>query len=553
MSINVSFYKNVSLLMQMVPPSFKCTKLFNQGMFDRSNTSGFIHISHYLLSIYNLKRFQRNVIWPILTKMDEKTYRIGVKEYLEVIAVENPDINFPPILMTHIFRATGMRFLTIMWKLSLVTLRTYIMKQYEGTLLQAPNAGDTNNLTKTYITNTNLEKESIIFKFYEELQLVLKSFEYYMQNELSALKNLQTDIFEIKKTIEKCIEVAPVSRIIATRLADPMDTEILTLWKTNIDINMQFLHYRNSKLQKFKALSNTVKNTVLSLCSSVEVFDANNLSKVNTEVMQQAFNNNAKISSGLYMNGCLIFYSLLSILNQILKQMESCLKMSNLPDLSYCETTISTYSGMLKSKKEVFEKVLKEVTDLSSQLQSSLHEKSLNYTIERDFFYSICKKVLITWPKLEFCIDEGTDKEKLDNILYLSPQKGKYKSLFKRYKKNVPDSPKKLLLSSSYNNSLQNLTPNWVSPKRHSSIYKSSPNKTKVSPRYSKLFSPKTSRTHFKGNHATSSPIQFKEGETSEKSNSPISHQSVNLEAVIKNIFDLSQQISNVVRFQSKS
>lgn len=97
-------------------------------MFDKPNPSGFIHMSHYLLSIYDSKRFKKAVKWPIVDKNDEKQYRLQVKEFLDIIAVENPDTRFPPILMFHTIRPGGRKFLNIMWKLSQISLRAYIMR-----------------------------------------------------------------------------------------------------------------------------------------------------------------------------------------------------------------------------------------------------------------------------------------------------------------------------------------------------------------------------------------------------------------------------------------
>lgn len=97
-------------------------------MFDKPNTSGFIHISYYLLSIYNAKRFQKLVPWPIMNKTDERKYRTEIKNYLDVLASENPDIKFPSVLMSHLLRSGGTKFSILMWKISEISLRAYIRK-----------------------------------------------------------------------------------------------------------------------------------------------------------------------------------------------------------------------------------------------------------------------------------------------------------------------------------------------------------------------------------------------------------------------------------------
>lgn len=56
-------------------------------MFNKPNTFGFIHISHYLLFVHNSKQFQKMVQWSIMNKTDEKQYRIEIKYYLEILAL----------------------------------------------------------------------------------------------------------------------------------------------------------------------------------------------------------------------------------------------------------------------------------------------------------------------------------------------------------------------------------------------------------------------------------------------------------------------------------
>ncbi|XP_076295114.1 uncharacterized protein LOC143216162 isoform X2 [Lasioglossum baleicum] len=525
MSIDASFYKNVFLLMQAIPPSFECTKHFKQGMFDKSNPAGFIHISHYLLSIYDPKKFQKIVPWPILNKRDETQYRLKVKEYLDVIAAENADMNFPSILMIHIMRAAGTRFLNIMWKLSQISLRSYIARHYDSTLLQAPDTGATSNISRKHITNINLERDSTISKLFEETKLAINSFKHYKQYYCSILKNLQTAVFVTTEIIRKCIEVAPVNRNITKRLADSKDTEIIDLWKANIDANIASLYYTNSYLQ------------------------------IDAQVIQQVFNNNTKhLGSGLYVNGCLGFYSLLLVLNEILKQTECCQQIDSLSDLSNCAALITEQNKLIKSMEEKFQNFILAVADASRELQSSLPDKTFHLTIQNDDFYSMCQKILREAPKLEFCFNESINDEKLAiNKLLLSPEKGKYKHLFVRYKKDKSSSLKRSLSTSLFTNCTQSKPTDWMTPKRLTLSSKtSSPSNNKtVSPRYSKLFSPRSLTKHYTGNRGTSSPIRHVE--KSPKSNNQIIDSKVDLDTEIKNIYVLSSKIMEIATSISKS
>lgn len=142
-----SFYHNVFLLTQAVPPSKDFLRYFKevsvlidrcrfksvcsnsvpfQGMFDKPNTVGFLHVTHYLLTIYDADRFKKLVQWPVFCKKTEAKYRNDVKDFLTVVANENRDVEFPQILASHLLHAGGSKFSIIMWKLSTVTLRTHI-------------------------------------------------------------------------------------------------------------------------------------------------------------------------------------------------------------------------------------------------------------------------------------------------------------------------------------------------------------------------------------------------------------------------------------------
>lgn len=97
-------------------------------MFDKPNTTGFIQVSFYLLSVHYKENVKNKVHWPVICKQTENKFRNDVRECLLVIANENSDLNFPPIFASHLLLARGSKFLLIMWKFSLVVLRTYLQQ-----------------------------------------------------------------------------------------------------------------------------------------------------------------------------------------------------------------------------------------------------------------------------------------------------------------------------------------------------------------------------------------------------------------------------------------
>lgn len=128
MSAQSSFHKNVTLLTHVVPPSKDFQKYFKDGMFNKPNTQGFVHVSHYLLTIYDEERFKRAIEWPIFDKRSEAKYRNNVRDFLTIVINENEDIACPPILTSHLVTASGTKFINLMWKLSQIVLRTYLKR-----------------------------------------------------------------------------------------------------------------------------------------------------------------------------------------------------------------------------------------------------------------------------------------------------------------------------------------------------------------------------------------------------------------------------------------
>ncbi|XP_076759057.1 uncharacterized protein LOC143428220 [Xylocopa sonorina] len=523
MSIDQSFYTNVFLLMQAVPPSFECTKCFKEGMFNKPNTIGFIHISHYLLSVYNAQRFQKMVLWPLMNKVDERRYREEVREYLEIVASENPDINFLPILKSRLLQAGGTKFLIFMWKISLISLRAYISRECDIHLLRAPSSGDSNDIIQTYFNITNRKRDNAIFTLLKQMKSNLKTFDYYMQCKSLDLKEVQTAIFNVKEKIESNILTLPLSALIAKRLLNIDDTGVINLWKKSIQQNIKYLRHKNAKLKEVKNLSNKLHNLISNLCINSEFFDGNNLTTINIEALPLTLKEKIQpVDSGLYRNSCLVLQALLSLIDQALQEIEYHFKIDGLPNLLNWETTIFEHCKIIKSTKESFHELIMQISDDLYDVQCSLQKKTMNRTLDISILYPMNLKVILVSPKLKFSIDERkNDRNILLHKLLCSPLQGKYKQLFKRYKRSLFDSPKK----RKSNNSTGIIHLNRESPQRHLLICnRSSPitiNERILPPRYSKLFSPELKRNYIKGTGTTavSTPKSLQTNTIAKKSN----------------------------------
>ncbi|XP_033359643.1 uncharacterized protein LOC117238660 [Bombus vosnesenskii] len=546
--INESFYKNVFLLMQVVPASYECTIHFKKGMFDKPNTTGFIHISHYLLSVHNAKRFKKMVTWPILNKMDEKRYRMEIREYFAILANENPDINFPSLLMSHLLQAGGKKILILMWKISEISLKAYISKTCQIELLQAPNIGDSKHIVQTYFTIKNIEKDNTISKFHENTKLSLKSFEQYMRCNAIELIKIQTAIFEVKSNIEKLISKLPVNSLIAKRLMDIDDTEIINSWKRSVAQNIKFLNQKYLKLKKLETFSSTLQNLISNLCVNCIFLDGRNLQKINSKTLLLYSSNNIQLGTGLYIKKCLVFKILLSIFDQMLKQIKYYLKVDKSSDILNCDKEIIQHCKTVKSLEESFEELMKQVSNNLYDVQHSLQKKTINYTLDEDILNFMGLDTILNSPELNLCTDYIWE-EKIANQILISPIQGKYKYLFKRHKCNIP-----FERSTRYqvNDSLESVTPSWESPQKQLVYKTTSVNRLSVSPKYSRLFSTSDRKKNYlKNNNAASTPNR---NITPKKSSIQIPNtQEINIDAAIKDIFDLSCKIADVVVSMSKS
>lgn len=132
MAASQGFHRNVSLLTQAISPSKDFEKHFKEGMFDRSNSMGFIHVSHYLLTIYDEERFKKLIDWPILDKRAEEKYRNGARDFITTIFKENElPFETPKIQKSHLVTPQGRIIINIMHALSMIVLRTYLRKAGE--------------------------------------------------------------------------------------------------------------------------------------------------------------------------------------------------------------------------------------------------------------------------------------------------------------------------------------------------------------------------------------------------------------------------------------
>nr|XP_012223087.1 PREDICTED: uncharacterized protein LOC105672609 isoform X2 [Linepithema humile] len=282
-AISSSFYKNVFLLTRVLPPSSEFQQCFKKNMFDKPNTMGFLHVSHYLSVIYDSKLFKQMVSWPVLCKKDEVKYRTEIKDFFFVLSQDNPDINFPPVLMSHLIQSGGTRFLIIMWKLSQLALRAYIKREFQEELLYAPRTSPLDDLTITYFNNIIAEKHNVMTETHKKTKRVLDAANNFLHNEIKILSVYKSEIFDRRENLKRVVSNLLTYPLIQEQLMNVEDSKIISLWKIEILKKMQYIRRKNEKLKKLEDSCNRLCKLIVGINSNSEILDGNKFPKVNCD------------------------------------------------------------------------------------------------------------------------------------------------------------------------------------------------------------------------------------------------------------------------------
>ncbi|XP_050449503.1 uncharacterized protein LOC126850479 [Cataglyphis hispanica] len=489
-TIGSSFYKNVFLLTQMQPPCIEFQGHFRQRMFDKPNAAGFLHVSHYLSIIYDAALFKQMVRWPIFCKRDEVTYRIEMKNFLSILSRDNPDINFPPILISHLIQSGGTKFLIIMWKLSQVALRTYIKREFEGELWNAPCPSPIDHLTTTYFNNVIAKKHNIIIETHKEIYRIHDNTTIFLNSEIEILNAYKSEIFDRKENIEKLALNTSVHQLIQKRLKDVEDKEIINLWKRNILEKMQYICEKNKELNELRKSCNYLCKLVLKISTNSEILDANNLPKINCNnfLLQRTINN-------LYADSSIISFStLLTLLYLTFVQMLYHINSADFSDLSPCLLFVQNICQEIKFLHMLFIALNTRINSIVRDEQHESQEIENTYSnsdIISKLLLTANYKVFLQSPKINFNFSERVDDdcfhEKLCSSLKDGVIKGKHKDLFKRYAGKHRPSRELSAALLDFSNSWNNMN-GWLSPRAHSTkCMQVLMNGKPLSPLYSRL------------------------------------------------------------------
>ncbi|XP_078047832.1 uncharacterized protein LOC144475632 [Augochlora pura] len=509
MAISASFYRNVLLLTELVPPSEDFKQHFREGMFDKPNTAGFLHTSHYLLTVYDSKRFKKLFEWPVTCKKTEAKYRNNVKTFLTIISAENRDVEFPNILVSHLFHAGGSKFVIIMWKLSQVVLRKYIISTNIHNVMFVPQVGIEADIGRNFLKQTYAKICSNISAQHHKLVEMEDIANTFLKKEEQKLSNIKTEIFESEQVIKILANDAPVHCTIKKPLADINNEDVIQKWKSSIHQCINYMQDKNSILKSLNQLSQKVNDLVLSNNSDIQTLDANQYQKINYIEMSELFPYNIKtILLQLYANEKLNLHNFLLLFNSVLTQLYEQLKLNLLEDLSVCRLQTEMSCKDVTEALNIFQMYLSDVQTLASKTRQKLchvlHKNNIAQSCDDLDVSPINNVLLMSTPSIKIDTDSTDVEIDLQNCLHLTPVGAVHKPLFRRYehlKSNNLEPRSKLrenLFASRTNLNDSVPTINISTPSLHV-LPVSSKKKllsSKQAEKYSRLFSTRTKRNN---------------------------------------------------------
>ncbi|XP_071629792.1 uncharacterized protein [Temnothorax longispinosus] len=484
MAVSASFHRNVFLLNQLVPPDHDFQKVFReicvlQGMFDKPNTAGFIYVSHYLLTIYDSERFKKLVEWPVICKKTENQYRNNVKDYLNVIALKNPDIGFPRVVTTNLHHASGTKFMSIMWKLSQLALRTYIKRDGAYDVVFTPKPGLASDLVKTYLQQSKANVTCDTLSRHRNCVQMEKAANFTLAEEREHLAKIKEELFNKKQSVAKHVSAAPVVESIKQYLTNVEATEILSMWKNSLGENIQHIRKRNALLKDLERVCENISGIISNLLNDAKALDSMQLEKVDYSLISESFPPDIRHYLYLYLNlynndDKLVYHNFIGLLTLVLNKIYQWLRRGALVDLSQCLLQVKASAEDMKSMCDVFKIFLASMISSTEETQSVLCAKSIERIPEENMLPFVKSVLLMPSPIIKIntnCANERNDTQ----LLQFTPGEITHKSLFSRYirhnQNHTPDLKTKFVSRinidtiSTANNEKQGLNPRFMTPK----------------------------------------------------------------------------------------
>ncbi|XP_043284846.1 uncharacterized protein dgt6 [Venturia canescens] len=437
------FYRNVFLLTQAVPPSKEFLKHFKEGMFEKPNTIGFQHVTHYLLTIYDADRFKKNVQWPLVCKKSEAKYRSDVKDFLTLIAHENPDMDFPQILASHLLHASGSKFNHIMANLSTVVLRTWIKNENEATLC-LPKSKVAQDLSRTMLNNLVSQNTEIIDANNRTMSKNDEEAKEFANELEESIKKYSDELLQLRQNLIKLSSVASVHPDVKGRLADLDDGEVVQLWKQSVDESIELLKRKQLRLQTISELSTNVANMIGSIVSQdTNILDGKLLSDIDVSQLSEIDHLSPETQVMLYRvheSETLELTNFLSLFNLMLTDVRGFIEKYGFPDFSECGCQVSASCEDLKSMSELFHTMHDRVIELTKISKTNSTQESnfpLNYLHQYSIDNDLLDSILLN-RSLTINIDWNSEYNgnEYPERFQLTPLEHIHRKLLPRYRRN---------------------------------------------------------------------------------------------------------------------
>ncbi|KAL0100813.1 hypothetical protein PUN28_019297 [Cardiocondyla obscurior] len=406
-------------------------------MFDKPNTAGFLHVSHYLLMIHDAERFKKLVEWPVTCKQTETKYRNVIKAYLNTIVLENPDMGFPHVLTSYLLRASGIKFITIMWKLSQLTLKTYIMSDGIQQILFAPKLSLASDLVKTYLEQSKANATCNILSCHQNFVQLEKVAKFTLEEQQKHLSTVKTELFDKKQSLKKFVSTVPVAEPIKKRLINVEDTEVISLWKKSLDKNIQYIQKLNSELKDLEKVCENINNMISRLLNDTKALDTKQLEKLNCSLLSELScpPDIEYYFYHLYNDNKLVYHNFVHLFTSVLYQIYQCLKENDLVDLSQCLLHVEANAEDMTSMHNMFKTFLDSINEkihFTKKTQNILCEKNKELVSNENVVPFLNSVLLMPSPLIKIktnCTDEKNDTQ----LLQFTPGEITHKSLFSRF------------------------------------------------------------------------------------------------------------------------
>ncbi|XP_070150427.1 uncharacterized protein [Polyergus mexicanus] len=461
MAVSASFHRNVFLLNQLVSPSDDFKKVFREGIFDKPNIAGFVQLSHYLLMICDAERFRKLIEWPVLCKKTEAKYRNDVKDYLNIIAVENPDMGFPHILATYLHHASGTKFMLIMWKLSQLALKRYLMRNGEYEVISAPKSGPAIDLIRTYLQQSKASVACNTLSHHRNCIQMEKAVNFALAEEKEQLAKIKTELFDKKQFVTKYMTTAPVSTFIKQRLNNVEDSEIIQMWENSLDQNIRYIQKQNTILKDLEKVCEKISSIIVNLLSDAKVLNGKQLEKINCSLISELpFPPDIQhCLYHLYNDNQLVYHNFIHLYTLILYQVHQCLRKDELVDLSQCLLQVEASVDDMKSMYNIFKTILTNMKNSIEETQiahKSLFSRYMRY--KRIHTPDMRTNLFVSRINIDSTMSlDNNDKRSL-NLRFVTPKMnklskrvtGKYSRLFSTYmNKNIKANSSMISLPST--------------------------------------------------------------------------------------------------------